>query len=77
MEILRFCTPDPIKIAKSIRKIERYRQAITDRVIKDTIGRMRVFTMAYRVKVGKLKIKEFAIVDDNRLYSFGGYSDSD
>jgi hypothetical protein len=65
------------RISKSIQKIERYRQTITERVIKDTIHRMRVFSMSSRVKVGKLKITEYAIVDDDRLYCFGGYSDSD
>jgi len=75
--VLRYCKTDSTKILKSIKKIERYRQTMTDKVISGTIQRMRVFTMASRIKVGKLKIKEFAIIDDNRLYSFSGYSDSD
>lgn len=70
-------TPSTPRVLKSIEKIEKYRQVITNRLIKGTIGRMRVFNMTQRIKVGKLKIAEFAIVDDCRLYSFGGYSDSD
>jgi len=65
------------RLQKSIKKIEAYRQKITSRVIKNTIHRMRVFNMVHQVKVGKLKIVEYAIVDDNRLFRFGGYSDSD
>ncbi len=76
-KIFRQLTVKPNRIAKSIKKIEAYRQKITERIIKDTIHRMYVFNMASKIKVGKLKISEFAIVDDDRLYSFGGYSDSD
>lgn len=78
--MLRFSSgnnPSAPRVLKSIQKIEKYRQVITKRLISGTISRMRVFNMAQRIKVGKLKIAEFAIIDDGRLYSFGGYSDSD
>jgi len=92
---MEFCSPEALSkmslkkgVSKvSIRQIERYRQLITNRIIKDTIGRMRVFDMASKIKPKRLKPSEFhlnglrvadsVIVDDDRLYRMGGFSDSE
>jgi hypothetical protein len=92
---MEFCSPEALSkrslkkdVSKvSIRQIERYRQLITNRIIKDTISRMRVFDMASKIKPKRLKPSEFhlnglrvansVIVDDDRLYRMGGFSDSE
>ena len=92
---MEFCSPEALSkmslkkgVSKvSIRQIERYRQLITNRIIKDTIGRMRVFDMASKINPKRLKPSEFhlnglrvancVIVDDDRLYRMGGFSDSE
>ena len=67
-------------VPKSIAKIEKHRELITSRIIKGTITRMRRFEMSDKIKPKKLKIVEFAILNEpegDRLYRFGGFSDSE
>lgn len=77
-------------VSSSIRQIEKYRGLITKRIIADTIGRMRVFNMSSKIKTKQLnssafhlnglrlgRLHTFVIVDDDRLYQMGGFSDSD
>lgn len=51
--------------SKSIQRIEQYRDLITQRLIKGTITRMRRFDMNGKVKPKKLKLAEFAILDES------------
>jgi hypothetical protein len=52
-------------IPKSIQRIEQHRALITKRIIRGTITRMRRFDMNGKVKPKKLKIAEFAILDES------------
>lgn len=68
----------------SIQKIEIYRDVITKRLIKegldDTPTRRRRFDMHGKIKPKKLKIINFALLQEPkglRLYRFGGFSDSE
>jgi hypothetical protein len=67
----------PTRGVSTISKLEKHRSIITKRIISGTITRMRKFDMYGKVKPKKLKIVEFAIVDDNKLYRFGGFTDSE
>lgn len=80
----------PTDISISIQRIEKYRELITKRIIRGTISRMRVFDMASKIKPRRLKpsefhlnglrlgrLQKFVIVDDDRLYQMGGFSDSE
>jgi hypothetical protein len=52
-------------LSKSILRIEQHRALITKRIIRGTITRMRRFDMNGKVKPKKLKIAEFAILDES------------
>jgi hypothetical protein len=52
-------------IPKSIQRIEQHRDLITKRLIRGTITRMRRFDMNGKVKPKKLKLAEFAILDES------------
>lgn len=72
------------KLPNSIQRIEKYRDLITKRIIKDTLSQMRVFTMSSKIKPKRLKLVEYVVLrelcpkgEEERLYRMGGFSDSE